>query len=65
MNPPLGGGSARIREYASLWLVTFGNRRLHLAAKTQPGIRKEVREEEILSTQLGLGPWGREHHAPY
>jgi hypothetical protein len=40
MNPSLDGGSARIREYASLWFVPFGNRRLRQATKTQPGIRK-------------------------
>jgi hypothetical protein len=31
---------------------------LRQATKTQLlGVRKEGREEEILSTQLGLGPW--------
>jgi hypothetical protein len=40
MNPPLDGGSARIREYASLWFVPSGNRELRLATKTQPGVRK-------------------------
>jgi hypothetical protein len=40
MISPLDGGTARIREYASLWFVPSGNRELRLATKTQPGVRK-------------------------